>query len=287
MQTRGNYTMPNTQCNTSVKLYNPKSHAPAAYIPCWLIQVSSEQLSFGAKLLYGRLAQWSNERGIVYRSAKQLCEEIGTNLRQVQRYIKELNDVCLISIYHPQAGGVNHYQFLDHPWMHDDINQNLVYKSDQDPPTNMSVPYDKSGGTLTTNPADINIKEIKRKTKPLKPIVDFGKAPKSTEYKDDELFMRFYNAYPNKQKPREAYREFLKVSAKVDKQDFVDMLIEDLAKRKANNWLTRDTHMIPHPRKYLHGHEWEGEIIRKEDKNNIKRKYLTFDEMLGANLCNM
>jgi hypothetical protein len=160
--------------NTSPKkLHNPKAHAPSAYIPAWLLQVPLNLISAPAKLLYGRLSQWSNERGIVYRSTNDLSLELGASSRQIERFIKELKDVGLIGTYHPQAGGVNHFEFYDHPWMHEEINKNLVYKSIPEenytprqfvgtPPTDLSVPPDRFVGTPPTDLSDINIKEIKK-----------------------------------------------------------------------------------------------------------------------------
>lgn len=141
--------------------YNPKAHSPAVYIPCWLIQVPSDKLSYAAKMLYGRLAQWSSSKGTVHRSVNQLSEELGMHPRGVERTLKELRDVKLICTYRIDHGGVNHYQFLEHEWMHVQINDNLEYKNSSTPPdksvgtppTNLSVPPDKSVGA--------KIKEIK------------------------------------------------------------------------------------------------------------------------------
>ncbi len=143
----------------SQKFYNPKSRSPAVYIECWLIQVPTSLLSNNAKMFYGRLSQWCNSTGDVYRSLPQLAEELGTPARTLERHLKELRDVGLIETYQPQAGGVNHYKFLYHPWMDEPINDNLVYKSD--PPSNMRVPPRNSDGTPPSDLRYINKKEIK------------------------------------------------------------------------------------------------------------------------------
>lgn len=145
------------------KLHNPKAHSPAVYIPCWLIQVPSQKMSHAAKILYGRLAQWSNELGQVFRSAPQLSQELGTSVRNIERYLKELRDINLIGTSQPQPGGLNHFQFFDHEWMHDPINENLTYKQDNpNPPSEVSGPPVKSVGTPPSKVADININKIKR-----------------------------------------------------------------------------------------------------------------------------
>lgn len=177
---RDNYTMKssddNSKTKTIHKLHNPKAHAPALHIPCWLAQVSSSFISYAAKCLYGRLAQWSNEKGCVYRSASDLSQEIGSTIRTVERYIQELKEVGLIGTFHPQAGGVNHFEFYDHPWMHEPINAKLCYRSDpptelvNTPPTELTVPPDRIDGTPPSELADINKKEIKEIKKDLNPI---------------------------------------------------------------------------------------------------------------------
>lgn len=154
--------------NNDKKIYNPKSHAPSVYIPCWLIQVSTKLLSTNAKMLYGRLAQWSTEEGDVFRSSMQLSEELGTPSRTIERHLKELRDVKLINTLQPQAGGLNHFEFLYHEWMDLPINKHLAYKmpppAKNDPPPKMAGPPAKNGGTPPPKMADINKKEIKINT---------------------------------------------------------------------------------------------------------------------------
>ncbi len=144
-------------------LHNPKSHSPAVYIPCWLSQVPIKLLSLGSKMTYGRLSQWSNEKGIVYRSSRQLGEEIGVSKDSIDKYLKELRDVELIGTYHPQAGGVNYFEFYDHPWMHEPINENLVYKQDiRHPSPDLTIPLVRSYDTPSPDLTIINKKEIKK-----------------------------------------------------------------------------------------------------------------------------
>ena len=113
----------------SKKLHNPKSNFPSIYVACWLSQVSTKLLSLGAKFLYGRLAQWSNERGQVHRSAPLLAKEIGCSTRQVERYLKELRDCELIETYQCKDGGENYFLFYEHEWMFVPIIDELCYKN--------------------------------------------------------------------------------------------------------------------------------------------------------------
>jgi len=143
----------------SHKLHNPKSHAPSIFIPAWLSQIPIKLLSLGAKMLYGRLSQWSSSNGIAFRSIPQLSQEIGCASRTIEKYLNELKKANLIGTYHPQAGGVNYYEFYDHEWMHLPIVNELCYQND--PPPRDAVPTARGCGTLPHGDADINKKEIK------------------------------------------------------------------------------------------------------------------------------
>lgn len=158
------------------KLHNPKSHAPAVYIPCWLIQVPQNELSNLAKILYGRLAQWSNTKGFVSRSAPELAAEIGCQPRVIERGLKELRDIGLIETHQIQKGGVNSFRFLDHEFMHRPLQGCLDYYEQRAPVDNSKestkstqLPPDKIVGTPPTKlsvPPDKNVglkyKEIKQ-----------------------------------------------------------------------------------------------------------------------------
>lgn len=259
--------------------YNPKSHAPSVYIPCWLIQIPTQLLSTNAKMLYGRLAQWSNEKGEVYRSANQLSFELGTPKRTIERHLNELRDVKLIDTHQPEKGGCNHFIFLQHEWMNMPIHENLSYKSTPDnPPSELTAPTAKNGGTPPPKMAVINKKEIRINKKDIKTLVD---STNTTEYTKDDLFMLFYNSYPNKQKPRCAHRAFRKLKPT---KEFVSMLCTDVSARVENNWKGRHKNKIPHPATYLNSREWEGEIVKPENQlttSQTKTKYKTMEEILG------
>jgi DNA-binding transcriptional ArsR family regulator len=125
----------NANQNKSNKLkINPKSHDIGAVLYCWLLQIPSSQLSERAKILYSRLVKWCGVNGIVYRSIKQLSEEVGMSPKAVERTLKELREVKLIGTYRIEEGGVNHYEFYDHEWMHVELNKNLEYPSYPQPP---------------------------------------------------------------------------------------------------------------------------------------------------------
>lgn len=78
----------------------------------------------------------------------------------MERYLKELRDVKLIGTFQKSKGGVNYFEFYEHRWMFEPINENLYYP---DPPTKMTVPHDKNDGTPPTNMRNLNNINNKKK----------------------------------------------------------------------------------------------------------------------------
>lgn len=142
-------------------LYNPKSTAPAVYIPAWLSQVPSSLLTPNCKLVYGRLAQWANALGKAHRSALQLSQELGIPTRSIERAIQELKDCGLIGSYQEQDGGHNHFEFYHHRWMNEPINKNLCYQSDNFTPSAKLAEPSATVAEPSANLAVHKIKEIK------------------------------------------------------------------------------------------------------------------------------
>lgn len=196
------------------RYYNPKSHAPAVYIPAWLLQIPSEKLSLQAKILYGRLSQWANSKSCVHRSTKQLAEEIGVDQRVVKRFLAELREVGLIETYQKIKGGENYYKFLDHEWIHADLLPVFDWnKNDQDsnendipptekkeikPTTKTSVPYHENVTIPVTKmslPRDENVTTPVTKTSLPR---DENVTPKVKEIKESKINIKAFRKKPEK-----------------------------------------------------------------------------------------
>jgi len=219
------------------KSFNPKAHAPAVYIPCWLIQIPSNELSHQAKLIYGRLAQWSSSKGTVHRSTNQLSQELGMQQRVIERGLKELRDVELIRTYQILMGGINYYQFLEHEWMNLPINENLEYKHSGDlppdknvgtPPTQTSVPPDKNVGAKIKE-----IKEIKTNRAIAKPV-DNSKNPATRSSVNLKILPKDFE--PNENGMKELYR--VAQAVKMQTIELFDKFVSvhNKYKTKSSNW---------------------------------------------------
>lgn len=242
------------------KLHNPKSHAPALYIPCWLAQVPNSLLSFAAKCLYGRLAQWSGPKGDVFRSYNQLAQELGSTKRSICDYVKELKDVGLMDTFQPQKGGLNHFVFYDHPWMYEPINEFLSPKPEEDPTQNSAHPHAESCATPTQNPARINKKEVKE-------IKNTNSCAHSSNGALS-VFDSFWSLYPKKKAKKACEQKWR--ALKLDSH--IEQILEKLKQQIENDdqWLRG---YIPDPLTYLNQARWEDEIQQsKENQEAIKKE---------------
>ena len=264
---------------TTPALYNPKSSAPAVYIPYWLIQVPTKLLSNNAKILYGRLSQWCNESGDVYRSAPELSEELGSPVRNIVRWLTELKESNLILTYQPQAGGKNHFQFLKHEWMNIPINNKLIYSDpatettqevqsyQQDPTPKMERPHAKNGATPTPKMARININKIKTNKKEKDNSINFEKTEKKPSPEHQKTFDLFWDAYPAKKGKKKA----CEIWKRKQLCFLSDEIVAKVNEQKNNEKQWKDGY-IPNPATYLYQERWNDEITPAQTMYNQEIK---------------
>ena len=102
------------------KRINPYKLFVGSFIPNWLL--CRPELGQGAKLTYARLAQYAGEHGVAWPKRETIAAELGASIRNVDRYISELEKHHLIETKRPGLQQPNQYYFLDHEWMHGDSN---------------------------------------------------------------------------------------------------------------------------------------------------------------------
>lgn len=90
------------------------------------------------------------------------------------------------------------------------------------------------------------------------------------DYKKDERFMRFYNAYPKKQDPMDAYKAFLSIVGNDD--ELLERILVDLELRKKSHTQWQDKQYIKYPAVYLRKAEYEGEIYNERQEAEEKKK---------------
>lgn len=128
--------------------------------------------------------------------------------------------------------------------------------------------------------APINKERLKKENKELKTLVDSGecdaisltssqKTSKPFSYKKDEHFMQFYNAYPRKEKPGDAWNAF---KALKPSEQLLSMILADIKNRCEKHTPWQDKKYVPLPAKYLTSLTWEGEIYNEEEQVREKKK---------------
>lgn len=203
-------------------------------------------------------ADYSSECSSIKRNVTSICNKVGLSRRQVFYSISILESVGLLK-RESTPGQQSTY------W----IAQELGYFTAKETSVNAESPTEKPPvhdvhegvhdvhgvvhhmHTIIINPSTNTSKDLKT-------LVD---SKKSTNYKEDNLFMLFYSSYPNKQKPEAAHKAFKKLRAN---EEIVEMLVKDVLLRRENNWKGRPKDKIPHPSTYLNNKEWEGEIYPPE-----------------------
>jgi len=90
----------------------------------------------------------------------------------------------------------------------------------------------------------------------------------SKNYKDNPRFMAFYDAYPKKVDPHDAYKAFKQVIGDDDK--LLALILADIELRKEKHTQWRDKQFIKYPAVYLRKGEYLGEIINQEEEKKAK-----------------
>jgi hypothetical protein len=94
---------------------NPWRMWHGAFVPEWLCR--EKGASPGAKLTYGRLCRYAGKKGFATPTQDEIAEEVGVEIRQLQRYVAELKKIGLIEVEQRGLNQPNVYRFPAHPWM--------------------------------------------------------------------------------------------------------------------------------------------------------------------------
>lgn len=137
------------------------------------------------------------------------------------------------------------------------------------PTSGRPEPDFRQSGSATSGRAEHNKKNL-NKEKKLKDIPDSTNTgtPKIKNYEADERFMRFYNAYPKKVDPRDAWKAFKSVVG--DDDAILDHILNDLEIRKSKHSQWKDKQYIKYPAVYLRKGEYLGEIFNINEENQKK-----------------
>lgn len=98
----------------SNRRFNPYRRFTGIFIPEDVVRLPIEKLSYGAKVCYGRLIRFAGKDGHCFPTIESIASEIGSSVRSVNCYIKELKDFGLIEVFRKDRFSSNQYFFLEH-----------------------------------------------------------------------------------------------------------------------------------------------------------------------------
>ena len=105
--------------------FNPyRQFIGVVILPNCILQL--EGLSQGAKLAWGRLAQYAGESGDAYPSLKTLGEELGVKEAQARRYVEELVKAGFLEREERLGYTPKYWHLDDHPCFHPTAEGSLI-----------------------------------------------------------------------------------------------------------------------------------------------------------------
>lgn len=239
------------------------SYQEAFFItPSYILHLPN--ITLGYLKVYATIFQFWNKGRACFLSGAALCERTGLCKMQVYKalnYFEKHNE-----LERHRKNGKRYF-----------VQPRKLVETDcpGDPPTEEAgyTPVDSkvhSSILSKYTPVDHNIKKV-NKEKNLKDLGDSSNAPKkkSVDYRKDSRFMRFYEAYPRKTKPADAYKAFHQVIGDNDK--LLERVIEDIANRISSHSLWADRQFIPYPASYLRSCDFDSEILNQAEETKQKK----------------
>ena len=174
-------------------------------------------------------------------------------------------------------------------------NENWETENSDTENSNPKKPVPENGDAYITNTLD-TIKKDKYSYSNKQTVGGSTNTPYKTSslksYQDDPLFRMFYQHYPNKQKPHEAYRAFKQLKPT---QEMINHWITDIDRRLKSDFRWQTRQYIPYPENYLKTQYWEGEIVpiirtqsianlppTEEEKAKLKQTTIAKEEKAAA-----
>lgn len=253
-------------------------------VPSYILDLPD--ITLGYLKVYETIFQFWNHNKSCFLSEKALCER--TNLKRTQVYAALAYFELHNELKRVQKGTK---RYIIRP--EKIIETDCLLKDTTSAPPDGSINVNqkhaidvRSSGRDPSAPADHNIKKI-NKEKEYKDLVDFEKstiqklvvsesnekkspAGKAKDYRQDERFMKFYEAYPRHEKPLDALKAFKSVIG--DNDQMLADIVNDIELRKERHSQWQDKQYIPLPASYLRSGSWMGEILNTADEIKVKQE---------------
>ena len=205
------------------------------------------------ELIKETLSQTDKVSGV--QELPQTATMAGTNFAPTGQSVRLQPDKVSVSIYTDDYSQMN---LKDIP---DSANQG---KNNEQSRKDKNVLYVNAHSAVS-----VNTSSVSRTQQDIPDFSNRGKKRVVSDYKKDERFMRFYNEYPKKQDPRDAWTAFKSIVG--DNDVLLQQIIEDIKLRKTTHTNWQDRQYIKYPAAYLLKGEYLSEIYNAEQEHADKR----------------
>lgn len=222
-----------------------------------------------AKLLYGEITALCNKEGYCWASNDYFANLYGVSIRSVKLWIKSLFNKGYINcelIYKKGSKEVEKRIIK--------INDNPVKISSPPSEKNFTTPSEKN--CTDNNTRDNNTNNIYISSSDDKGIKEDVKSKK--EQQNNELFDKFWEAYPKKRDKQTSRKAFTKLN--VDVKLFNHMMYSLSQAKNSYDWQKNNGQYIPYPSTWLNGRRWEDELatVSQPQPHTSEKKQNEYNE---------
>lgn len=222
-----------------------------------------------AKLLYGEITALCNKEGYCWASNDYFANLYGVSIRSVKLWIKSLFNKGYINcelIYKKGSKEVEKRIIK--------INDNPVKISSPPSEKKFTTPSEKN--CTDNNTRDNNTNNIYISSSDDKGIKEDVKSKK--EQQNNELFDKFWEAYPKKRDKQTSRKAFTKLN--VDDKLFNKMMASLSQAKNSYDWQKNNGQYIPYPSTWLNGRRWEDELatVSQPQPHTSEKKESEYNE---------
>lgn len=238
-----------------------------------------KDLSANAKLLYGEITALCNKEGYCWATNNYFAKLYNVSARSIQTWLKQLINKGYIkskSVINKNVESERRYLYIcDNNFADTTKKTSYPHEENFTPSHEENFAHNNTSMNNTNNISSSDDKGTKEETKKVK-----------KEQQNNELFDKFWEAYPKKRDKQSSKKAFTKLNVDVK---LFDKIMSSLSQFKNSyDWQKNNGQYIPYPSTWLNGRRWEDELAtvsqpqphREEKKeneyNNIKDDFEWF-----------
>lgn len=223
-----------------------------------------KDLSANAKLLYGEITALCNKEGYCWATNNYFAKLYNVSARSIQTWLKQLINKGYIkskSVINKNVESERRYLYIcDSNFA--DTTKKTSYPHEEifTPSHEENFAHNNTSMNNTNNISSSDDKGIKEETKKVK-----------KDKQNNELFDKFWEAYPKKRDKQSSKKAFTKLNVDVK---LFDKMMASLSQAKSSyDWQKNNGQYIPYPSTWLNGRRWEDELSNvSQPQSHIEEK---------------